>query len=80
MAELDEYFVDTDQYEELEDEKDIRPVEIIQQKDIKLICYQWFKPDTGEEKWKGSNAIFWSWTLNERCLRRAAPTLKHIFK
>lgn len=50
VAELDEYFVDTDQYEELENEQDTRPVEIIQQKDIKLICYQWFKPDTSEEK------------------------------
>lgn len=46
ISELDEYFVDTDQYEELADEQDIRPIEIIQQKDIKLICYQWFKPDS----------------------------------
>ena len=42
---LDEYFVESDQYAELEDEQNIRPVEIIQRKDIKLICYQWFKPE-----------------------------------
>ncbi|MCC5600891.1 hypothetical protein LC586_17105 [Nostoc sp. CHAB 5714] len=46
IFELDEYFVDTDQYEELADDQDIRPIEIIQQKDIKLICYEWFKPDS----------------------------------
>lgn len=39
---LDEYFVDTDQYADMEEEQDMRPVEIIQQKDIQLICYQWF--------------------------------------
>jgi superfamily II DNA or RNA helicase len=50
ISELDEYFVDTDQYEELADDQDIRPVDIIQQKDIKLICYEWFKPDTRKEK------------------------------
>lgn len=43
LSELDEYFVDTDQYSEIEDEQDIRPMhEIIQRKDIQLICYQWF--------------------------------------
>jgi hypothetical protein len=46
VSELDEYFVDSDQYEELTDDQDIRPIEIIEQKDIKLICYQWFKPDS----------------------------------
>ncbi|WP_198161184.1 hypothetical protein, partial [Anabaena sp. CA = ATCC 33047] len=34
VSELDEYFVDSDQYEELTDEQDIRPIEIIEEKDI----------------------------------------------
>ncbi|MEA5578686.1 SNF2-related protein [Anabaena sp. UHCC 0451] len=46
ISELDNYFVESDQYEELTDDQDIRPAEIIEQKDIKLICYQWFKPDS----------------------------------
>ncbi|MEH1948533.1 MAG: SNF2-related protein [Nostoc sp.] len=50
VTELDEYFVDSDQYEELADDQNIRPVDIIQKKDIKLICYEWFKPDTSEGK------------------------------
>ncbi|NJN11879.1 MAG: helicase [Richelia sp. RM1_1_1] len=45
VAQLDEYFVENDQYAELEDE-DIRTIEAIERKDIKLICYQWFKPDS----------------------------------
>jgi hypothetical protein len=48
VSELDEYFVESDQYEELTDDIDIRPVEIIAEKDIKLICYQWFKSNTRE--------------------------------
>jgi hypothetical protein len=46
ISELDKYFVDSDQYEEVTDDQDIRPVEIIHKKDIKLICYQWFKPNS----------------------------------
>ena len=46
VTELNEYFAVSDQYEELEDEQDIRPIEVIERKDIKLICYQWFKPDS----------------------------------
>ncbi|MBD2302991.1 SNF2-related protein [Nostoc sp. FACHB-190] len=46
ISDLDEYFVDSDQYEELTDEQDIRPIETINEKDIKLICYEWFKPDS----------------------------------
>lgn len=45
ISELDKYFIESDQYEEMTDEQDIRPVEIIKEKDIKLICYQWFKPN-----------------------------------
>ena len=45
ISDLDEYFVDNDQYEKHEDVQDIRPLEIIEEKDIKLICYQWFKPN-----------------------------------
>jgi len=44
ITQLDEYFIDTDQYMEIENEEDIRTIDIIQEKDIKLICYQWFKP------------------------------------
>ncbi|HLP87678.1 MAG TPA: helicase-related protein [Nostocaceae cyanobacterium] len=46
LSELDEYFVDSDQYTELEEEQEMKPIDIIQQKDIQLICYQWFKPDS----------------------------------
>jgi superfamily II DNA or RNA helicase len=46
ISELNQYFVDSDQYDELTDDQNIRPIEIIEQKDIKLICYQWFKPDS----------------------------------
>jgi SpoVK/Ycf46/Vps4 family AAA+-type ATPase len=44
ISELDNYFVESDQYEDVTDDQDIRPAEIIEAKDIKLICYQWFKP------------------------------------
>lgn len=45
ISDLDEYFVNNDQYEELNDDQDIKHIEIIEEKDIKLICYQWFKPN-----------------------------------
>lgn len=45
ISELDNYFVESDQYEDMTDDQDIRPAEIIEEKDIKLICYQWFKPN-----------------------------------
>jgi len=38
VAQLDKYFAEINQYEELEDEQDIRPIEAIERKDIKLIC------------------------------------------
>ena len=46
VSQLDEYFTENDQYEEITDDQDIRPTEIIAQKDIKLIYYQWFGPDS----------------------------------
>ncbi len=46
IAELDKYFSQNYQYEDITDDQDIRPAEIIEQKDIKLICYQWFKPNS----------------------------------
>ena len=41
---LDAYFVENELYQEFEEEEDIKPLEIIQRENIKLICYQWFHP------------------------------------
>ena len=46
ISELDNYFMECDQYEDMTDDQDIRPAETIEAKDIKLICYQWFKPNS----------------------------------
>ncbi len=45
ISDLDKYFVESDQYDEMTDDQNIRPTEIIEAKDIKLICYQWFKSE-----------------------------------
>ncbi|WP_161489573.1 hypothetical protein [Cylindrospermopsis raciborskii] len=41
---LDAYFAENELYQEVEEEEDIKPLEIIQRENIKLICYQWFHP------------------------------------
>ena len=45
VSELDELFVDQDQYHEIEEQKEANPSEIIQEEDIQLVCYQWFQPE-----------------------------------
>ena len=44
-SELDECFVENDQYNEIGEEEELTPLEMIQEKDIQLVCYQWFKPE-----------------------------------
>ncbi|MBE9224784.1 helicase [Phormidium sp. LEGE 05292] len=41
VSELDELFVEQDQYYEL-DEEELDPLEMIKEEDIQLVCYQWF--------------------------------------
>ena len=41
---LDELFVEQDQYYEL-DQEDLKPLEMIKEEDIQLVCYQWFNPE-----------------------------------
>ena len=45
VSELDELFVDQDQYHEIEEHKELNPSQIIQEEDIQLVCYQWFQPE-----------------------------------
>ena len=45
IAELDEYFVDNDLYNEIEEKKEESPLKIIREEDIQLVCYEWFKPE-----------------------------------
>ncbi len=44
VSELDELFVDQDQYYQLEEEAELKAINIIKEEDIQLVCYQWFKP------------------------------------
>ena len=41
---LDEFFVEQDQYYNLAQE-DLKPLEMIKEEDIQLVCYQWFNPE-----------------------------------
>ncbi|HBE47532.1 MAG TPA: helicase, partial [Cyanobacteria bacterium UBA11369] len=41
---LDELFVEQDQYYEL-DQEELKPLEMIKEEDIQLVCYQWFNPE-----------------------------------
>lgn len=43
VSDLDELFVDQDQYHEIEEEQEVNPLEIIEEEDIHLVCYQWFQ-------------------------------------
>lgn len=43
VSDLDELFVDQDQYPEIESEQEVNPLEIIEEEDIQLVCYQWFQ-------------------------------------
>jgi superfamily II DNA or RNA helicase len=45
IAQLDEFFVDNDLYSEVEEESSEKTLKIIQEQDIQLVCYQWFKPE-----------------------------------
>ncbi|WP_181280663.1 helicase-related protein [Aphanothece hegewaldii] len=49
VADLDELFIETNQYDGLEDEQDTNPLKIIQREDIQLVCYEWFKPKSSKE-------------------------------
>ncbi|MCT7951729.1 SNF2-related protein [Ancylothrix sp. C2] len=45
LTKLDEYFLETGHYSELDEPTETRPVQqSIKKQDIQLICYQWFKP------------------------------------
>lgn len=44
LSDLDELFVDQELYYQLEDEDRVSPLAMIKARDIKLVCYQWFKP------------------------------------
>lgn len=44
VFELDEFFVEQDQYYEIEEETEFNPSLVIQEEDIQLVCYQWFQP------------------------------------
>jgi len=44
-SELDECFVENNQYNEIGEEEELTPLEMIQEEDIQLVCYQWFKPE-----------------------------------
>ncbi|MFB8791173.1 MAG: helicase-related protein [Potamolinea sp.] len=43
LCELDELFVDQEQYQEFDEQEALNPSKIIQEEDIELVCYQWFK-------------------------------------
>jgi hypothetical protein len=45
VAELDEYFVDNDLYHEIIEEKEENLTKAIKEEDIRLVCYEWFKPE-----------------------------------
>jgi superfamily II DNA or RNA helicase len=44
VTQLDEYFIDNELYSDLESPEQPTPLELIQEQDIKLVCYQWFIP------------------------------------
>lgn len=45
LGDLDELFVDQQLYDEIEEQdEDVNALEIIQEQDVQLVCYQWFKP------------------------------------
>jgi hypothetical protein len=44
-SELDECLVENNQYNEIGEEEELTPLEMIQEEDIQLVCYQWFKPE-----------------------------------
>jgi superfamily II DNA or RNA helicase len=45
IEEIDEYFVENDLYFDLEESEDeSKSIEVIRRENIKLICYEWFKP------------------------------------
>ena len=46
IEDLDAYFAENGLYQEFEEEEEIKPLDIIKRENIKLICYQWFKPIT----------------------------------
>ncbi|MBD2296829.1 helicase [Anabaena sphaerica FACHB-251] len=45
VFELDEFFVEQDQYHEIDEEAEFNPSTVIKEEDIQLVCYQWFKPE-----------------------------------
>ncbi|WP_175586960.1 helicase-related protein [Nostoc sp. UIC 10630] len=46
VLELDEFFVEQDQYYEIEEETEFNPSIVIKEEDIQLVCYQWFLPES----------------------------------
>lgn len=44
ICHLDEYFIDNELYNEVEDQTKSNLLEEVQREDIQLVCYQWFKP------------------------------------
>lgn len=47
VGDLDQLFVDQQLYDEIEEQdEDVNALEIIQEQDVQLVCYQWFKPMT----------------------------------
>lgn len=45
ILELDEFFIDNELYNEIEEQTESNILEIIKREDIQLVCYQWFKPE-----------------------------------
>ena len=44
ICQLDEYFIDNELYNEIEDQTESSLLEVVKREDIQLVCYQWFKP------------------------------------
>jgi superfamily II DNA or RNA helicase len=45
IAQLDEFFIDSELYNDIEEEIQESPLNILKEEDVRLVCYQWFKPD-----------------------------------
>ena len=44
VAELDEYFIEKEIGQDLEDEEEATTLDMIKKEDIQLVCYEWFSP------------------------------------
>lgn len=44
VTELDEYFIEKEIGQDIEDDEEETTLEIIKKQDVQLVCYEWFKP------------------------------------